>query len=508
MLAAWLLAAVAGLGAPQDDGYRQALHLLYDGSTDGALARFAELRREQPADPMGAALEALALAWKLEQRPHLDTLDRELQARVERAVALADTALLREPGSSRALLARGAAHGVGSRYHLFRLHRREAARAAVRMREDLLALRERAPENHDLLFGLGLYDYYADVLPRFVKIMRFFLGIPGGDRERGLRSIEAAKEGSLFYGSEVRAQLYDIHAWFEGRPDLALAEAEWLREHYPHSPLWALRLSEHLRDRLGLYARSAAVSREILEAARKGQVNYSGEGVRVLARVHLGEALLLDGRPAEARAALLPVREGTSEAPALAGRARWLLGRSLELEGDREAALVHYRRAVAVGDRETRRRAQAALDKPLGAKEVQAWQLVVEARRDHEAGRAEEAAEGFRAALRLQPDSQEAALRVAEDELGHGRIGPARQFLAQVPDEGPVDPPWVRPWRRLLEARTLDLAGERQRAVELYRNVLEEPYGQPEVRHEAEAGLRRPFAPSSGVRPRKSNHIK
>ena len=241
MTAAALILAAALWSSPADTEYRAALDLLYDGSTDTALARFAALRAETPDDPLGAYLEALALCWKIEQRPESRAKDADLHRRVDHAIALADAALARNPSDLRALVARGAAHGVRSRLYLFRSEAGGAARAASKMRTDLLAAQKLDPDNKDVLFGLGLYDYYVDVLPRAAKVLRFLLGLPGGDRERGLASIAAAENGSLFHRSEVQWQLYSIYAFFEDDPDRAEAAIRSLRERYPGSPLWALQ---------------------------------------------------------------------------------------------------------------------------------------------------------------------------------------------------------------------------------------------------------------------------
>jgi hypothetical protein len=485
--------AVDPLAGPHDGAYRQALDRLYDGDANGALDRLAELNRQAP-DPIGAYLEALVLCWKLEQRT--DTgLDKDFLKSVERARALAEARLQKEPADLRARFARGAAHGIESRYHLFRLHRRDAARAAVRMREDLMAVRKASPASPDALFGLGLYDYYADVLPRLVKVLRFFTGMPGGDRQRGLASIEAARTGSLLHGTEVEVQLYEIYAFYERKPDRALSEARALHRRYPGWPLWGLKLAEHLRDRMGLYAESAAVARELLHAAEAGDSRFTGVAA-AMARASLGESLLLDLRIAEARAELLPVREVTA-APAVGARARLLLGRSLELEGDREGAAVHYRRAAETSDRELRRQAQEALATPLPPEQVRALQLVARARRLAEAGRAREATESYRLAWSAWPEAKEAALAVAEDELRKGHAAEAADLADGVAGDEEADPAWLVAWARLVLAQARDLSGHRQSALKLYQQVFDEPCGREELRARARDGLRRPFVAES-----------
>jgi hypothetical protein len=411
---------------------------------------------------------------------------------VQRAVALANLRLRDEPEDARALLARGAAWGVSSRYHMFRRHKSEAARDGARMRQDLLAVRRLEPQNKDALFGLGLYDYYADVLPRLFQLLRVFAHLPGGDRERGLALIEQAREGSVLHGTEVRSQLYEIYAWHERRPDRALAEIRALHVRHPGWPFWGLKLAEHLRDRMGLYAESATVARELMESEERRKGRADGVAA-AMARVSLGESLLLDLRLSDARQALLPVREGPAGAPELGQRARLLLGRALELEGDREGAEPHYRRAAAGPDRQLRKEAQTALARPRAVHEVRALQLLAEARRLRERGRVEAATEAYRDAWQLWPRCQEAALRVAEDDIRQGRRDRAAELVDELTREDEPAPPWVRPWSWLLRGQLLDLSGERSAALAQYRRVLAEPHGQDELRERAAEGLRQPF---------------
>ena len=257
------------------------------------------------------------------------------------------------------------------------------------MRDDLLAARAGDPADADVLFGLGLYDYYVDVLPRFARLLRFLSRLPGGDRARGLLAIEEAARSSTLHSVEARVQLYEIHAFYEDDPEAAAADMEELVRRYPGWPLWGLKLAEHLRDRLGAYAESAAVARRMLDTGDAARPE-AGAAALALARLSLGESLLLDLRPEEARLTLLPLLDASTDLPALGARARLLIGRSLELEGEREGALAHYR--AAVPDRDARKRAQAALAHLLSATEVEGRRQLALARRARESGRGQEAA--------------------------------------------------------------------------------------------------------------------
>src|SRR6185436_3784688 len=369
--AAALLLAAGVVASPSDREYRAALDLLYDGRADAARVRLRELEGTHPGDPVPVYLQALVLAWIVEQQPETTARDRELEEASDRAFLVADARLRADPGDARALFARGAARGLRSRHHLFRAQRGDAARTAAQMREDLRAARDRDPEDADVLFGLGLYDYYVDVLPRFARLLRFLSRLPAGDRARGLAAIEEAARSSMLHGVEARVQLYEIHAFYEDDPEAAAADMEELARRYPGWPLWRLKLAEHLRDRLGAYAESGAVARRMLDASETVRAE-AGPGALALARLSLGESLLLDLRPEEARQALLPLLDAGAGRPALAARARLLIGRSLELEGESDGAAAHYRAAAA--DRESRKRAQSALARPLSAAEVEGRQ--------------------------------------------------------------------------------------------------------------------------------------
>jgi hypothetical protein len=361
------------------------------------------------------------------------------------------------------------------------------------MREDLLAARAQDADDADVQFGLGLYDYYVDVLPRLQRLLRFLSRLPGGDRARGLEAIQDAARASTLHGVEARVQLYEIHAFYEHDPEAAAADMEELVHRYPGWPLWGLKLAEHLRDRLGAYAESEAEARRMLRAGGGTAAAEPGAAALALARLSLGESLLLDLRPEDARHALVPLLDGAAGLPALTARARVLIGRSLELEGEREGAAVHYRAAAA--DRDSRKRAQAALAHPLTMAEVEGRQRLALARRAREDGRGEEAAARAREALAAWPASREAALLVAEEELRGGRAESAR--VPAIEEARADEPPWLVPWSRLLRARQADAKGDREAAVALYKDVYTHHCRRPELREAAADGLRTPFRPET-----------
>ena len=481
-------APATGTASAADPAYRAGLALVYDGSFAAAEARLADLALEHPADPVAPYLQALALEWRLEQNPGQRGLDPAVLELADRALARAGAALARDPADPRALLVLGAAHGVKTRLHLFRWERRPASREAVRMREALARARDSGVRLPDLDFGLGLYDYYADTLPRLFRLVAFVLGIPGGDRERGLEEVaRVARGGSLFHDDEARAQMYDIESYFERRPDRALPWIRALRARYPGWPLWGLRLADLLRE-LGLFAESAAQAREIEEAAVHARHPNYGPLAGAMARTLLAEALLLERRDAEAREAARGALE-TLDTPAwVRGRAGLVVARSLEREGRREEARAAYATAAAAGDPLSARAADEALGAPLAPSAVTAAALLARSRRAAERGDAVEARRLCLEAHAAFPGDDEGRLCAAQASLASGQDGPAVQLARALLEDGAA---WLRPEARLVLAAALERRGRAAEAAAEYREVFAAPGGRPERRERAASALRR-----------------
>jgi hypothetical protein len=342
----------------------------------------------------------------------------------------------------------------------------------------------------DLDFGLGLYDYYADTLPRFFKVLRVLARIPGGDRERGLDAIaRVARGGSLFHDEEACVQMFDIQSYFERRPDGALHWARRMWQRHPGWPLWGLKLAELLRD-LGLFEESARVARVILTTAEEGRHPNYQPVVGAMARVVLGEALLLDLRTGPAREAALPATGGAPEAGWVGSRASLVVARSLDLEGAHAAALPHYRRAASGSDSASAARAREALDSPLTSRERLAWQRLARARRRLEEGRPWEVGVLCVDALRADPSNAEARVCTAQSRLHGGDLASARALLRSVVEDDGT-PMWIRPRARLTLARALEGEGKGDAALSLYKKVWEEPCGREALRAEAAAAIAR-----------------
>src|SRR5208283_520464 len=92
----------------------------------------------------------------------------------------------------------GMAQALASRLYSLRGENHSAARAGVRAREHFLRALALDPTSADAGFGVGLYDYYVDTLSTMARVLRFFMGIPGGSKADGIRLLQTAiRDGQL-----------------------------------------------------------------------------------------------------------------------------------------------------------------------------------------------------------------------------------------------------------------------------------------------------------------------
>ena len=444
--------------------------------------------------------QALVLAWKLEQRPDSRRARPDAPpARGPGDRGLADARLRVDPDDVRALLgprSGPAASAAGCTSSASQ--QRDAARAAVQMREDLpRSHRPGIPETADALFGLGLYDYYVDVLPRIAKLLRFLSGMPGGDRERGLARIEAAAEGIAPSTRRRRAvQLYEIYAFYEKDPDRARrATCAALRRRYPGSPLWGAQAGRAPARPAGRSTPRARPWRaRCWTPARRRPARLRRRPRVALARLSLGESLLLDLRPADARRALLPVLTERPE-PRRARGARPPAPRaaasSWRATAKAPSPTIDARPPAPTAS--VQARAEAALAAPLsGAPRCEGIALAGRGPAPREAGRQRGSGGAGVPATPSPPGPacREAALmrRGGGDARGRPR-DEARGTSRRRETTTSRSRPGCAPGRACCCARhARPRRASGRDAVGLYKEVLKHPYGRAELREAAEEG--------------------
>jgi tetratricopeptide (TPR) repeat protein len=231
---------------------KEGLELLYEGNPDAAVAQFQKLEHRAPSSPLGYLLEANARWWKIYcatlevkygmvdawKRPKRRE-DASYFALNQKARKLAKAQLARN-NSAVGHFYLGMAYALDARLYGLRDERSPTVHAGVEARKELLRALKLDPELADADTGLGLYNYYADTLSPLLKFLRFFRGIPGGNKKEGIRQLRRAMTHGELTRVEARFYLAKDLRTYDHQYAEALAVLEPLVSRYPHNAIFRL----------------------------------------------------------------------------------------------------------------------------------------------------------------------------------------------------------------------------------------------------------------------------
>ena len=99
-----------------------------------------------------------------------------------------------------------------------------------------------------------------------MKILRFFMGIPGGNRAEGIRQMQVGIDHGVVTPTEMRFHLARNLRTFDYQYERAILVAQPLVERYPGNPIFQLLLG-NLNTELGRPAKAAENFKAALKIA-------------------------------------------------------------------------------------------------------------------------------------------------------------------------------------------------------------------------------------------------
>jgi len=253
---------------------------IYSGDLEGGREAALRLQLERPEHPIGYLLEAEALWWKIwctsaefkygmtypRHRAKL-AADRRYLELAARASSLAEDKIAQHDTAEMEFYA-GMGYALAARLYGLRGEGRNTARAGVRAREHLLRAIAMNADLADADLGLGLYNYYIDTLSAAARVLRFFMGIPGGNKKEGIRQLQHAIEEGVLVPPEARFYLaINLHN-YDHQYERALEVIDPLVKKYPSNALFQLAQGD-LFAKLGRKKQA----RDSYQAARDAALN-------------------------------------------------------------------------------------------------------------------------------------------------------------------------------------------------------------------------------------------
>jgi tetratricopeptide (TPR) repeat protein len=344
------------------DGYAHFYNLDYDG----ALARFDEVIKAHPQDPIAYAYALMVMIFR--ELYHQDLLDTTYYAhdsfltnqrkvdvpeaarqRIEwllnQVQTLADQRLKANPRDKDALFARGYARGLHAAFLTLADHSYvAAARQGLAARNDSEAVLKIDPEYADADLAIGIQQFAVASLPRMLRWVVGIAGV-GGNKERGLDLLRISAAKGVVTSVESRTTL-SLFLRHDGRYPEALAVQHGLAEEFPHDYLFRLEEANLAKDS-GNGPQAISIYKQVLADARKA--GYFVDPRLQMAWFGLADTERGQNDVRDAARDYLEAAEQPDSSDWLRKRARLNAGEMLDLLHDRGGALAQYQKAAAAG---------------------------------------------------------------------------------------------------------------------------------------------------------------
>jgi tetratricopeptide (TPR) repeat protein len=330
---------------------------------------FEEVIRRMPDHPAGYFFQAMTQWWRILSNFEDESHDKEFLAALDKVVDMCETRLDKDENDVTALFFKGGAVGFKGR---LRANRGSWLAAANDGLVALPAIRKAFkldPANSDVLLGMGIYNYYAEVIPGQYPIIKpVMIFLPGGDKKIGLEQLELAAQKAHYAKVEAMYFLLQTYFTYERQFVRALEIAQELHNKYPRNPLFH-RMYGRCYVSLGYWAEAFKVFSDVAEKFRNRQAGYDVYDGRE-AYYYIGRHLFLAGRYDESLQNLLRCDEickrvDKSTASGFMSMANLMIGMVYDAQKKRALALAQYQKVLEMKEYENaQKEARRYIEKP------------------------------------------------------------------------------------------------------------------------------------------------
>lgn len=339
-------ARASGSERPIDQFISQGLRHNAEGNYDAACEVWNRMREFHPDHPAANVYAADTLYWRMIHQDSDTRYDVAIQHECEEAIRKAESWVDATPDDAyahfylgQALIHLGRLYGVRGRLI-------DAGVLGERAREELERSLELNPNLIDAKFPLGLYYYYASLVPSLFKWLGFLWFVPTGDGETGIVFMDDVARSGDLHRVTAEFTLAGVRSYHPERidHDWALEKIRGLHERYPENAIVHFELLKLLE----MHGKHRDLVLEARALETHPGTGREQRGRAAVARVWRARGEMMLHRIDEAWETLAVFGEDGPENPDWG--ARWVqLTRAqlLDLRGEREAALDLYRVVLA-----------------------------------------------------------------------------------------------------------------------------------------------------------------
>jgi len=207
--------SVQSLSAKVDEkNIQRGVELTLNMRFEQAIALFDSIIQEYPQDPAGYFLKSAVYFWMYTQDVRMADVGNLFETISKKGIDVAETRLEENGNDLDAKFYLGAIYGNLGRYYIMNSSWLKAYWYGSEGKDLLEEIVESHPDYYNAYLGLGIYHYYADILPGVIKVLSYILGIKG-DKQKGLRELKLAINKGTFVKSEAQFFLAMTYMYFE-----------------------------------------------------------------------------------------------------------------------------------------------------------------------------------------------------------------------------------------------------------------------------------------------------
>ncbi len=260
--------------SPDFDAQAQrGINAVYNLEFEKAEIEFSSLEKKYPSHPAGKFFLGMIDWWKILMTIDDESRDDIFINKMDDVIELCDSILDVNENNVSALFFKGGALGFQGR---LRANRSSWVKAANDGRKALPIVQKAykiAPDNYDILLGIGIYNYYASTIPEKYPIVKpVMVFFPTGEKQKGIEQLIKASERAKFASLEAKYFLLQLSYNYERQYDKAYEISTSLLKQFPNNVVFH-RYVGRSSFVLSKFGESMAAFSDIIDRCDK---NYRG----------------------------------------------------------------------------------------------------------------------------------------------------------------------------------------------------------------------------------------
>lgn len=262
----------------------EAINQMYNYKFYDADKEFRWLRLRYPKHPMPYFLLGLAEWWKIVPNTDVTDYDDKCIMYMDSTITLAEKLYDDSENKLEPAFFLAAAYAFKGRLYSERKKWTKATFAGKNALKYFEKCKGNAEFSPELLFGDGMYNYYAQWIPENYPLLKpILLFFPKGNKQQGIRELEKTANSAFYTRVEARYFLLQIYS-MENQYDKAYEMAKYMAEQYPDNPFFE-RYYARSAFVIGKIADAERLSKDILDKISRSQSGYEAVSGRTAAYI-------------------------------------------------------------------------------------------------------------------------------------------------------------------------------------------------------------------------------